>query len=414
MIRRLWNYLVGYVVIKIEGLSLEKFMNLTVSNGIYLWKVKREAYISLIACIGIDDFKKLPPILRKVGCRCKIIEKRGLPFVLHRFKNRKMLIVGMIIFLVLLYGISSFIWEIDILGTEKVDPKLILNVLSENGIEQGSFKGGIDIPNIENRIMIELPELSWVSIELKGAKAIVRVVEAVKPPEMLDKEEPCNVVAKKTGIIHKIITLEGQSVVEKGDTINQGEMLISGIIEHPDTGITRFVHAMGQVFARIWYEGTGEAYISDVSKKRTGAIITAKYIGLRDKVLPLDEPHIPFENYEVEERRKLFFGENRFVPIEFIFRDYHEIEYLNMAESKELVKEMADTLALKDAQSKMPEEAKIIDKKFKYDMIKEDGVKSIVYIEALEDIAVQEKIQIDQEESVFGRHSTKGKGFKNK
>ena len=31
------EFLIGYVVIQVEGLSLEKFINLTVVNNIYLW-----------------------------------------------------------------------------------------------------------------------------------------------------------------------------------------------------------------------------------------------------------------------------------------------------------------------------------------------------------------------------------------
>ena len=42
----LWNFLKGYVVIRVDGLSLEKFINITVSRGIYLWELKTELYLS--------------------------------------------------------------------------------------------------------------------------------------------------------------------------------------------------------------------------------------------------------------------------------------------------------------------------------------------------------------------------------
>ena len=86
-----WNYFLGYVVISVNGLSLEKFINLCVSRGIKLWGIRRISYTSLTAKIGIRDFKSLPPIVRRVGCRVKIIDKRGFPFGI-RFRHRKMLI----------------------------------------------------------------------------------------------------------------------------------------------------------------------------------------------------------------------------------------------------------------------------------------------------------------------------------
>ena len=54
-----------------------------------------------------------------------------------------------------------------------------------------------------------------------------------------------------------------------------------------------------------------------------------------------------------------------------------------------LAKEKASERAIEDALKRIPKGAKIIDKKFKYDIIKDKGYEAIVYIEVLEDIAEQ-------------------------
>ena len=77
----LWNFLKGYVVIRVDGLSLEKFINITVSRGIYLWGIKRQSYTSLTAKISISGFRQLRGISRKVRCRVRIVDKRGLPLL---------------------------------------------------------------------------------------------------------------------------------------------------------------------------------------------------------------------------------------------------------------------------------------------------------------------------------------------
>lgn len=61
----LWNFLVGYVIIRVEGLSLEKFINLTVSRGIYLWGIKRQNYTTLTARISIRGFNSFEAFLIK-------------------------------------------------------------------------------------------------------------------------------------------------------------------------------------------------------------------------------------------------------------------------------------------------------------------------------------------------------------
>ena len=43
--------------------------------------------------------------------------------------------------------------------------------LAQNGIKPGAFKGGLNLLAIENRMIIDMPELLWISIQLKGTKA---------------------------------------------------------------------------------------------------------------------------------------------------------------------------------------------------------------------------------------------------
>src|SRR5690554_6774332 len=140
----------------------------------------RESYTSLKACISIKGFKKLRKIVRKLHCQIKIVEKRGLPFKTYKYKHRKMLIAGMLVFLVIIYDLSAFIWTVDLEGTEDVKPDLILSKLYESGVKPGAFKGKINTEQIENQLLITTPELSWASLEIRGSRAILRVKEAVE------------------------------------------------------------------------------------------------------------------------------------------------------------------------------------------------------------------------------------------
>src|SRR5699024_6670653 len=173
--------------------------------------------------------KKLRKIQRKVRCRISIIDKVGLPFIISKFKKRKALIFGMLIFLISIYTISAFIWVVEIEGLETVDEHIIRETIGELGIQEGEFKGVIDISDIENEAMIEMPDISWISIEFKVIRAIVRLVEAVAPPDMVDMKHPCNIIATKPGIIVKMVILEGFATVEEEDMVEEGDLLVSGM-----------------------------------------------------------------------------------------------------------------------------------------------------------------------------------------
>lgn len=379
----------GYLVIKVDGLSLEKFINLCVSRGIKLWGIKRISYTSLTANIGIKDFKSLPPITRIVHSRIKIQNRKGFPFLLYHFRHRKMLLTGIIIFMMALYVLSSFIWQVEVVGKLKIGSEIIYSNLEKKGIRPGAYKGKLDTWKIENEMLIEIPELSWISIEFKGTRAIIRAVEGVKPPKLLDAKTPCNIIAAKDGIIDQLIVLEGDTIVEIGQTVRKGQLLVSGIIHHEDTEILRYVHAQAKVLARTWYEGKGNVDTGELSKARTGKKITHKVLETGEWEIDINKKEIPFEEYEVEEKREPFLGLAKFGWISWSIRDYFEIKPVSRENAEELAKERASAVAMEDAFKRIPKGAKIIDKKSKYYIIKDKGYEAVVYIEVLEDIAEQ-------------------------
>ena len=91
MIFRLWKYILGYVVIKIEGFFSEKFINISSKRQIKLWHIYRDDNGKLFAKISVKDFLKIRPVAFKSRCRIKIIKRVGLPFVIKKYRKRKAL-----------------------------------------------------------------------------------------------------------------------------------------------------------------------------------------------------------------------------------------------------------------------------------------------------------------------------------
>lgn len=380
----LWYYLIGYVKIRVDGLSLEKFINLTVSRGIRLWGINRQSYTSLTANISIAGFKQLHSISHKIRCRIRIVEKRGFPFILYRYRHRKMLVVGMLVFLVIIYGFSSFIWSVEVEGAEKVEIQVLMDELYSLGVRPGTYKPTIDTLKVENRLVINIPDISWASLEIKGSTAVLRVKEAVHPPDFINKDTPTNIVAAKDGIIQNMIVLDGQAVVDIGQTVRKGQLLVSGIFDHPQTIGIRYVHAMGQIMARTWYEDTAELSLNDTYRQRTGRSTQIKYLGWDRLKIPYSKEEIIFAEYDKEVQ------EDRFI----ITETYYEVKEIQWKSNREGARKKLEEMVLEKVREKIPKGAKIIDKKLRYDMIEEEKLVVEVYIEALEDIGLKQPIQV--------------------
>ena len=102
-IKLLVRLLLGYVRIEVEGYYIERFINICTNNKILIWNLKREKGVKLYLNIGIKDFKKISTVARKTNCKVKILRKRGIPFLLNKYKKRKIFAIFLILILLTIF-----------------------------------------------------------------------------------------------------------------------------------------------------------------------------------------------------------------------------------------------------------------------------------------------------------------------
>lgn len=217
----LFYYILGYVNISIEGYFIERFINICISKNILLWNLKRKKSSFLYANIGMKDFKKIKQIAKVTKCRVKIEQKRGLPFLLHKYKKRKFFLISLILIVLFIFAISNFVWNVEITGNNTIPTEEIMQNLNENGLKIGVLKQKVDTKQIINTIRLQRDDIAWMGIHLKGTNAIIEIVEADKKPEIIDENEYCNIVSDKDGIITKINVQNGTALVKEGDIVKK-------------------------------------------------------------------------------------------------------------------------------------------------------------------------------------------------
>lgn len=191
-----------------------------------MWNTKREKSSIIHINIGIDEFKQIREIAKKTGCKIRIEKKRGIPFILNRYKKRKIFVGTLMVILLAIMFLSRFIWNIEIVGNERINTEELIQSVKENGLKIGEYKSSIDTKKIINNLRLEREDIAWVGITIKGTNAIVKVIEAEEKPKIIDKEEYCNIIADKEGIIEKISANNGTIKVQKGDIVQKGSVLI--------------------------------------------------------------------------------------------------------------------------------------------------------------------------------------------
>lgn len=363
LIARIWYFLTGYVYIRVEGLSLEKLLNLCARQGVRFWGVERPTYTLMYARVGMRGYLKMRKLLEQVRCTVSVVRKCGLPAQLLRLKGRVGFALGTLCCLAALFFLTSFVWSIDITGLEKIPVEQVTQLLDEYGVKVGVPSSSIDLHACQARLQLDCPGISFVSMRLKGVRLHIEVVEAVDPPGMLAKDQPCDLVADKAGVVAEITPLDGVAKVQVGQRVNAGDVLISGWIPHDEAlGTGRSVHANGSVKAYIWYDKTVMMDREAASIKPTGQMHERRFLRLGNWQIQLSGGEVPYTLVDTRWRRLPLLGAGRLFPAEVLVAADYELAAQSGAADEEALKAAAEALAWQQLEGEIPLDAEVLDR----------------------------------------------------
>lgn len=391
LLKILFNYIIGYIRISIEGYYIERFINICRNDKIAIWNLKRDKNVKLELNIGIKDLKKIKKIARQTKCKVKILRKKGLPFLFNRYKKRKIFFVFLLLIVMLLSISSNFVWNIEIIEEDNKKLENIQNDISDCGLTIGKLKAQINTKEIINKVRLKRDDIAWMGIELKGTNAIIKIVKSTSKPEIIDETDYCNIVSDKQGVITKINAQNGTIAVKVGDTVNIGTPLINGWMEGKYTGI-RYVHAKGEIEAKVWHTKSKKINYQTTERKETGNIENKYKIKINNFEINLSKRLSKFQIYDtIEAENKFKIFSNFYLPISLIKITNKEIK----EEQKKYTIEEAKNIGIQQLQEELDNEIqdkeKIVNKIINtYE--KEDGIEVNVTYEVLESIGTNEKI----------------------
>ncbi|MBR0350973.1 MAG: sporulation protein YqfD [Clostridia bacterium] len=385
------GFLIGYVRLTIEGYYIERFINLCTTNKITIWNLKRDKNVKLDLNVRIKDFKEIVRIAKKTKCKVKIKSKKGFPFLLHRYKKRKIFALLLMIIMGLVLFTSNFVWNIDIKEENGKELENIIQDLNEVGLVTGEWKSKINTKDIINKIRLKRNDIAWMGIELKGTNVIVKVKKADEKPSIVDEKEYCNIVSNKNGVITKINAQNGTANVKVGDIVNEGTVLISGWMEGKYTGLN-YVHAKGEIQAKVWYTKSTKIEYNQIIKEETGKIEKKYSLKLNNFKINFKKGVSKFKFYDTitsEKKFKIF--SDFYLPISIEEITYKELE----EKQKKYTPEEAKNIGIKELQQQLDNEIEdkenIVNKNINaYEH--ENYVEVFVTYEVLEDIGTEEKI----------------------
>lgn len=386
------DFLNGFIVVRVEGLNPEKFINICSRNGINLWDINKKSYTVIEFKMKHREYKYLKDIVKKTSSRTKIIKKKGFNFLYGKVRRRKFFILGIAAFLAIILYLSNLVWIIDITGYKKISRELIYDTLKASGLNAGRLKSKINLREVENNVLKQMNGISIINIKFIGTRARVEIVERTMPPDILPLDKPTNIVASKDGIITKVLSYKGQPLVQVDDYVKRGQILISGVITDNTNVPSKIVHAMGIVSAKTWYEAKKEVDLDYKFEIPTGRLKKKVYYNIMGRKICVKNDKIDFKYYDKTEEKNFLEIVNYETPIEVITEYYYEKESKTTKLSGEEAIQIAISEAEKELEGKLPDNPQILEKNIEKNI---EGNTAVVRVLCIvnENIGVLEEIK---------------------
>ncbi|EKP94970.1 sporulation protein YqfD [Thermaerobacter subterraneus] len=292
----------------------EAFLNLAAARGLVLWRVRRREDGSLRGWVAAGQVGGLRPVARAARCRVRFGRRVGWPFLWRRLQRRRVLLGGALATALLVYYLSGAIWFIEIRGLEHLPEAVLRQELARAGLRPGVRQAAIDLRQLAERLPLEVPGVAWVGITRYGVKVVLDVVEK-DPPPAVPADRPAHVVARRPGVVVQIMALRGEPVVQPGQVVKAGQILIRGAYlppppadaarggrPSPSPSQGKPVAALGRVLARTWYSEYREVPLEQTRPVRTGRASTRIVLRIGSWRLPVYWQRGDPGRYEVERR----------------------------------------------------------------------------------------------------------------
>lgn len=366
----------GTLKLEIAISKPEKFLNLLWSKDVRVLNITRINIATLRLEINYESYDEVKKLVKKSNGKMKIVGRKGFNFYFRQMKRQASIIVGIILFVIGLYALSTRVWSIEINTKENIAPFEIRKELQALGIKPGLSKNDIDVYTLEKKLININKDILWVRARIEGSTLKIIIEEKVSPPNLTESNQgEGDCVAKSDGQVKRVYVTSGTSNVQVGDYVKEGDVLIRG--QQGKEGQEFAVKAKGTVIADTFYEKEMEVKVSGTEKKRTGNKDKDIYIEVFHKKIYLKKATNKFIEYDkIEENKGVL----------------HEVTYFEKADKDvEVNKDEASSYAADQLEQSLSKElsndAKIKSKE--------------IYVENIEDGKIRVKVMFAVEENLI-------------
>ncbi len=282
-----WSFYRQRLKVKIEGFGIGRLVNMAHSAGITMKNLRIISDTEAEGWIAASDLTELRSLARS-RYRIIVLERQGAEHRVRQAVRRPATLAGVLIASAIVAAQSLFVASVKIDGYRAIPEDSLRLCLEEAGICVGAFRPSIDWEGARAALRETFPQLTWMQLVYDGRMVILNVAESgsrilsseaepdsdIFVPSGEQEKIYASIVADRSGYIEEISTLWGAAMVEAGDYVQDGDVLISGVVAMEPTTFQEdwpteyYVRAKGEITALVPYRLTfnQERYIADTAE----------------------------------------------------------------------------------------------------------------------------------------------------
>ena len=212
-------------IYNVKGLNFDKFLQKVRTSQLPVRRLQKSGHDEFQ--IAVDEKYVKTFLLLTSTMNYKVKELSISPF--HKFlrflRSNLAFVLCVCLIVMTLPFAMLFVSKTEIYGLKTINKQQILQVLAQNGYNEGKLRFDYDLKNIEKVLVTNLPSISLASAIIKGNTLVINVREMIDNSAYLYDYEP--ITAPIDCVIESIDLISGLVLKKSGDIAKAGEVVVS-------------------------------------------------------------------------------------------------------------------------------------------------------------------------------------------
>ena len=238
------NLLFGYRKITVPKERLSRICARFLKNGI-------QTSVSADGCLFVRERDVESARRLLIDTEYEESQTLGLLGWYKRLKCKAAIFTALLVSFALALLSENTVWDIRVEGNERLPDAAVVELMSECDFAIGDFWFLKDRAEVESAVLSRCPDIAWINVNRRGSVAYVVIAEKARDTSSEENEAKgySNVVAAVDCVIEEITVHSGVAMVNAGDAVKAGDLLIAGILPKDSGG--GFCHASGSIIGRM-------------------------------------------------------------------------------------------------------------------------------------------------------------------